>query len=144
MSIHARKRTFALVMVCFCAGALTDWWLRAPAQSAPQRSESLSEPGRGAERPVATSGNRSGAVPPSASEESALDQLHGRRLRMPVDNASVEAMKGGFDEKRGGQRHEAVDILAPRNTPVHAIEAGTIAKLFFSKAGGNTIYQFDP
>lgn len=40
--------------------------------------------------------------------------------------------------------HEAVDILAPRNTPVHAVEDGTVAKLFYSKAGGNTVYQFDP
>jgi murein DD-endopeptidase MepM/ murein hydrolase activator NlpD len=27
---------------------------------------------------------------------------------------------------------------------VVAVEDGTIAKLFLSKAGGNTIYQFDP
>ena len=35
-------------------------------------------------------------------------------------------------------------MLAPRNTPVRAVESGTIAKLFTSKAGGLTIYQFDP
>ena len=57
-----------------------------------------------------------------------------------------DRLKGGFDERRGGgtRAHEAVDILAPRYTPVHAVENGTIAKLFLSKAGGNTIYQFDP
>ena len=27
---------------------------------------------------------------------------------------------------------------------MHAVEDGTIAKLFVSKAGGITIYQFDP
>src|SRR5262249_40904977 len=27
---------------------------------------------------------------------------------------------------------------------VHAVEAGTIAKLFASKAGGITIYEYDP
>jgi murein DD-endopeptidase MepM/ murein hydrolase activator NlpD len=53
-------------------------------------------------------------------------------------------MKGGFQEKRGSRPHEAADLLAPRNTPVHAVQGGTIAKLFFSKAGGITIYQFDP
>jgi murein DD-endopeptidase MepM/ murein hydrolase activator NlpD len=37
-----------------------------------------------------------------------------------------------------------VDILAPRRTPVRAVDAGTIARLFTSKAGGLTIYQFDP
>src|SRR5207253_3174449 len=49
-----------------------------------------------------------------------------------------------FDERRDGRLHEAVDILAPRNTPVQAVEEGMIAKLFYSKAGGNTVYQFDP
>lgn len=35
-------------------------------------------------------------------------------------------------------------MMAARLTPVRAVEAGTIAKLFFSKAGGITVYQFDP
>ena len=55
-------------------------------------------------------------------------------------------MEGGFAQSRRGEPrgHEAVDLLAPRNTPVRAVEDGKIARLFFSKAGGNTIYQFDP
>jgi murein DD-endopeptidase MepM/ murein hydrolase activator NlpD len=40
--------------------------------------------------------------------------------------------------------HEAIDIMAPRNTPVLAVEDGTIARLFESNAGGTTVYQFDP
>ena len=63
---------------------------------------------------------------------------------MPIDGVDVESIKGGFAEPRAGHPHEAVDILSARNTPVHAVEDGTIAKLFVSKAGGNTIYQFDP
>src|SRR5262249_4639636 len=43
-----------------------------------------------------------------------------------------------------GHRHEAVDILTPRNTPIHAVQSGTIAKLYKSRQGGLTIYQFDP
>jgi peptidoglycan LD-endopeptidase LytH len=34
--------------------------------------------------------------------------------------------------------------MAPRHTPVRAVEGGRIQKLFTSKAGGLTIYQFDP
>ena len=30
-----------------------------------------------------------------------------------------------------------------KGTPIHAVVAGTIRKLFFSKPGGNTIYEFD-
>jgi murein DD-endopeptidase MepM/ murein hydrolase activator NlpD len=44
----------------------------------------------------------------------------------------------------GSHEHEALDIPATRNTPVKAVEGGTIAKLFTSKPGGLTIYQFDP
>ena len=75
-----------------------------------------------------------------------MELLRNRGLRLPLDDADVEAMKGGFEERRdgGGRGHEAVDILAPRNTPVRAVDDGTIAKLFNSKAGGITLYQFDP
>ena len=48
-----------------------------------------------------------------------------------------------FFEVRDGHRHEAIDILEPQGTPVHAVVSGTIRKLFLSKPGGNTIYQFD-
>ena len=64
---------------------------------------------------------------------------------MPIDGVDLETWKGGFDERRGGgaRGHEAVDILSPRNTPVHAVVSGTIAKIFESRAGGHTIYEFD-
>jgi peptidoglycan LD-endopeptidase LytH len=78
---------------------------------------------------------------------SAVEDLHHRNLSLPIDGGAVEGFKGQFADRRenGNRAHEAVDILAPRNTPVHAVENGTIAKLFFSKGGGgNTIYQFDP
>src|SRR5207244_3033184 len=48
-----------------------------------------------------------------------------------------------FDERRDGIPHEALDIMAPRGTPVVAVDDGTIAKLFRSVPGGLTIYQFD-
>ena len=33
--------------------------------------------------------------------------------------------------------------VEPEGTPVRAVVDGTIQKLFLSKAGGNTIYEFD-
>ena len=75
-----------------------------------------------------------------------MELLRNRNLRLPVDDADVESMKGGFEERRdaGGRGHEAVDILAPRHTPVRAVDDGAVAKLFNSEAGGITLYQFDP
>lgn len=71
--------------------------------------------------------------------------LQQRRLRLPLDGADAALFRGQFEQRRGGgsRGHEAVDLLAPRNTPIYAVDAGTIAKLFVSKAGGNTVYQFD-
>jgi murein DD-endopeptidase MepM/ murein hydrolase activator NlpD len=74
-----------------------------------------------------------------------IADLKGRDLELPVKGADDDDIKDMFDDMRGGsRRHEALDILAPRNTPVVAVEDGTIARLFFSKAGGITIYQADP
>jgi murein DD-endopeptidase MepM/ murein hydrolase activator NlpD len=74
-----------------------------------------------------------------------LEDLRQRQLTLPVPGIKKEDLRSNFDELRGGsRRHEAIDILAPRNTPVFAVEDGTIARLFLSDAGGITIYQFDP
>jgi murein DD-endopeptidase MepM/ murein hydrolase activator NlpD len=70
--------------------------------------------------------------------------LRTRHLEIPVRGVSREALHDSFNDMRGLGRHEAIDILAPRNTPVIAVEDGQIAKLFESKAGGTTIYEFDP
>lgn len=65
-------------------------------------------------------------------------------LLLPVRGAHVAALKDNFNETRGGTRtHEAIDILAPRGTPVIAAVDGKIAKLFTSQLGGLTVYQFD-
>jgi len=148
-------RLIPAFVACFAAGMMTGWWLRggppspvmsiagqpavidgAPANAPPEPRGRGATPALRAPDAVATSG--------SATEE-AVEALRHRRLRVPIDNADVGRLKGMFAEKRDGNRaHEAVDILAPRDTPIHAVEDGTIEKLFTSKAGGLTIYQFEP
>ena len=99
------------------------------------------------ETPVATSG--AGVAPSAPSSDSVPgapipEELAARELVVPVEGVQPDALVRSFEEARGGRRHEAIDILAPRNTPVMAIEDGTVARLFHSKAGGITLYQFDP
>jgi len=67
-----------------------------------------------------------------------------RPLIVPVAGVARTAIRDMFDEPRAGHRHEAVDILALRGTPVIAADDGVVQKLFTSAAGGLTIYQYDP
>jgi peptidoglycan LD-endopeptidase LytH len=91
-------------------------------------------------QPAATTGR--GGDPTIPADAGSLKE---RGLAMPVKDVPRTALVESFHQVRSGNReHEAIDILAPRNTPVVAIDDGAIAKLFVSKAGGNTIYQFDP
>jgi len=62
---------------------------------------------------------------------------------MPVEGAKAADLHDSFAESRGTHKHEAIDIMAPRGTPVVAAVDGTIEKLFTSKPGGLTIYEFD-
>jgi murein DD-endopeptidase MepM/ murein hydrolase activator NlpD len=67
-----------------------------------------------------------------------------KRLQIPVLGASPTSLSDQYAQGRTGHMHEAIDILAPAGTPVVAVDDGRIAKLFTSKPGGLTIYQFDP
>src|SRR5579885_2785563 len=67
--------------------------------------------------------------------------LRKRKLTLPLADADPNAMKGSFYQKRGTRMHEAVDLMAPRYTPIYAVEEGTIARLFLSQKGGLTIYE---
>jgi murein DD-endopeptidase MepM/ murein hydrolase activator NlpD len=64
-------------------------------------------------------------------------------LIVPIAGLSVKSLHDTFSEMRDGHAHEALDIPAPRGTPAHAADEGNIAKLFRSKKGGITVYQFD-
>jgi len=73
-----------------------------------------------------------------------VDTLRARDLEIPVDGVKRKDLRNTFSDARGSRSHEALDIIAPRGTAVVAVEDGRIEKLFTSKAGGLTIYQFDP
>ncbi len=62
--------------------------------------------------------------------------------RLPV--VSAKSRRSDDEGRDGTRKHEPIDIPAPRNTPIVAVEDGTIARLFRSDAGGITVYQFDP
>jgi murein DD-endopeptidase MepM/ murein hydrolase activator NlpD len=142
------------LIAAFAAGVVIDGWLRthgppkpaATASALDSRATPLPNSGQRDTRDAPPDAFMAAPSKPAAPAPVATtgDMPHGR-IRVPIDGEDIESFKGGFAERRdaGGRPHEAVDMLAPRNTPVHAVENGTIAKLFTSKAGGLTIYQFD-
>ena len=84
------------------------------------------------------------AVGSQVSDDFAV--LASRNLGLPLPNLKrADIGRDTFYEVRAnGKPHEATDIMAPRGTPVLAISDGTVTKLFYSRSGGNTVYEFDP
>lgn len=84
-------------------------------------------------------------IPADPSDPSDISRLRGRSLTLPVTGVSAAQLSDTYTQARAaGAPHEALDIMAPRGTPVLAVEDGRVAKLFLSKPGGITLYQFDP
>lgn len=64
-------------------------------------------------------------------------------LDVPVHGVDRKQLRDSYTEARGGHIHQAMDILAPRGTPVLSATDGQLLKLFNSKAGGLMVYATD-
>ena len=81
---------------------------------------------------------------PDAAIVEPLDLMPQALLSMPLAGVDPAQLHYPFDDARGeGRGHEAIDIAAPLGTPVLAVDAGVVVKLFTSVRGGLTVYQFD-
>ena len=65
------------------------------------------------------------------------------QIASPIAGLKRSELRDSFNETHFGHKHEAIDIMEPRGTPVLAVTDGSIAELLQSRAGGNSIYQFD-
>ena len=84
-------------------------------------------------------------LPPTESPTPISSNFVGTvNLIIPVAGVKPEQLIDTFDDARSeGRVHDAIDIMAPAETPVLAAADGKIVKLFQSERGGATIYQLN-
>ena len=79
---------------------------------------------------------------PPVPQDAELSAL-AKALTIPVAGVKAEELLDTFNEKRGERRHDALDIPAPRGTPVLSATSGRLQRLFTSERGGLMIYAAD-
>ncbi|HET9426356.1 MAG TPA: M23 family metallopeptidase [Gemmatimonadaceae bacterium] len=67
----------------------------------------------------------------------------GPNLVIPVQGVIRSQLRDTYGDARVGHAHEALDIMAPRGTPVLSVTSGRLLKLFDSKPGGLMVYAAD-
>ena len=60
-----------------------------------------------------------------------------------MDGVDVRRIPDSFSAPRGARVHGALDIMAPRGTPVLSADDGEVLRVSENRAGGLTIYAID-
>jgi murein DD-endopeptidase MepM/ murein hydrolase activator NlpD len=122
--------------------------LNASATSSVAQSPESSPTPAASPSPSVSSSPTSSNAPPGDSSTPGAANAHttgtdaGAQLLIPVAGIKPEQLQDTYTQSRSeGRTHNAIDIMAARNTPVLAATDGTIIKLFQSQRGGITIYQ---
>ena len=81
----------------------------------------------------------------AAAPSDATTVAHLRSLYFPIAAGDSIRLDDSFDAARdgGARKHQAIDILAPRGTPVLSAGDGRILRLSKSAKGGITVYATD-
>jgi peptidoglycan LD-endopeptidase LytH len=85
-------------------------------------------------------------TPPAVGPVAAQQPLEpSGRLLVPVQGVRPEQLADTYNAARSqGRRHDAIDIMARRGTPVLATASGVVLKLFQSVRGGTALYELAP
>jgi murein DD-endopeptidase MepM/ murein hydrolase activator NlpD len=131
MSMHRRVSVTGLCVVAASAMACARPVLYYPVPEGVSQPASASAPASTSDVSVAA---------PSASDE----YLRTRSIVLPVAGADMSKVEDSFNEPRdGGRVHRAIDILAPRGTPILSADDGKILRMTTNALGGISMYTVD-
>lgn len=76
---------------------------------------------------------------------SLLQQDLPKTLPIPVDGVTASQLRNTWGHARdGGRRHQGIDILAPRHTPIRSVTAGIIENKGMRGLGGQVVTIVGP
>ena len=137
VTLSMRPRSVALWLAVLAGACARPSYTTATAPAPAGRGAPTAAPTAAAREVVGTTG------PMSGSET--VNYILGRGLIVPVAGVTVSHLQDSFDEGRDERRvHRALDILAPRGTPVLSADDGKILRVRPNALGGNTVYATDP
>jgi murein DD-endopeptidase MepM/ murein hydrolase activator NlpD len=93
---------------------------------------------------IPTTSEPSSSVEPVSSVAQPVTQITqiDKPIIIPVAGVRPDQLTDTFSTSRSeGRTHDAIDIMAPAETPVFAAADGQIQKLWQSERGGTSIYQ---